>query len=66
MALVEPLERGVGERARGVGIVEDPEVELNGVVFDALVLVRVFELDGEEDCGVVWGIKGFVEGRNVN
>ncbi|KAJ1393180.1 hypothetical protein SESBI_35229 [Sesbania bispinosa] len=66
VALVEPVDGGVAEGTSGVEIDEDAEVELNGVVFDALVLVGVDELKGEEKGGVWRGIEGFVEGRNVN
>lgn len=51
-ALVEAAHGGVPERARGVVADEDLESEVNVVVFDSIVLVRVDEPDGEEDGGI--------------
>ena len=71
VALVEGIDGGVGKWARGVWGVKEGEVDANGVVFDSLVFIRVYELDGdvERNGGVlrVGGVgEGFVEGRDVN
>lgn len=63
MPLVKARKGLVGYRKCLVAGVIKGEIE--GIVENSLVLVWVVELEIEVDGGVVLGIRGFVEGRNV-